>query len=156
MRLVSLIILLGTILCAAPADAAFFGVFGDAAETVAALDGKITLDVSALSNRTSRHYRYQEGGQAVKFFVVRDGQGTVRAAVDACDACWESGKGYTLRDGAMMCLNCGMRFAMHRIGQVSGGCNPHPFRFTVDNGAVVIATEELLHEGAKFFPESRR
>jgi uncharacterized membrane protein len=156
MRLVPLIVLLGTILCAAPAEAAFFGIFGDAAETVTAVDGKITLDVSALANRDARHYRYQEDGKSVKFFVVRDGQGTVRAAVNACDVCWGAGTGYVLRDGAMMCVNCGMRFAMHRIGQVSGGCNPHPFRFTVDNSAVMIATEELLREGAKFFLENRR
>ena len=155
MRLVLLIILLSTVLCAAPADAAFFGLFGDGIENVTARDGQLVLDLSALPNKVSRHYRYQEGNQAVKFFVVRDEQGTIRAAIDACDVCWKSGKGYALKDGAMLCVNCGMRFAMSRIGTVSGGCNPHPFSFTLDGNALVVATDELLREGTKFFPEGR-
>jgi uncharacterized membrane protein len=156
MRLVSLIVLLGTILVASQAEAAFFGRSGSSMEKVTAKDGTITIDASKLPPMAVRHYRYQEGGQIVKFFVVRDGQGVVRTAVDACDVCWKSGKGYALRDGAMLCVNCNMRFALNRIGLVKGGCNPHPFRYTVENDVVAIAAEELMREGAPFFPENRR
>ena len=155
MRLASLIVF-GTLLCASQADAAFFGRFGDTTENVTAKDGAITLDVSNLDKIHARHYRYREGGQAVKFFVVRDGQGVVRAAIDACEACWRAGKGYALKGGAMLCVNCGMSFPMNRIGLVAGGCNPHPFQFKVENGSVVLAAEELLREGTRYFPENRR
>ena len=161
MRFVVLAVLLGTVFAASQAEA-FFGWSGSSRsqgasiKSVAAKDGMITVDVSKLPQMGSQHYRYQEDAQIVRFFVVRDGQGIVRAAVDACDVCWRSGKGYVLRDGAMLCVNCGMRFAMARIGRASGGCNPHPFRFTVENGSVVIATEELMREGASFFSENIR
>ena len=156
MRFVSLMVVLGFLFVFPANVAAFFGVFGSSMENVTAKDGMIIIDATALPKMTSRHYSYREDGRVVTFFVVRDGQGTVRAAIDACDVCWESGKGYTLKDGAMLCVNCGMRFAMSRIGLVSGGCNPHPFRFRVENDAVLIATEELMREGSKFFPENKR
>jgi len=154
MRLASLI-LVGTILFAAHADAAFLGLLGDATENITAQNGTITIDASALPKMASRHYRYREGRQSVKFFVVRDGQGVVRTAVDACEVCWREGKGYILKNGAMLCVNCGRSFPMNRIGLVAGGCNPHPFQFKVENDSVLIATQELLLEGTKYFPENR-
>ena len=154
MRLASLLVL-GILLCASHAEAAFLGLFDGAAENVVARDGTITLDASALPKLDARHYRYQEGGRTVKFFVVRDGQGTVRAAVNACEVCWREGKGYVLKEGAMLCVNCGRKFPMHRIGLVAGGCNPHPFQFKVENGSVLISAQELLLQGTKYFPENK-
>jgi uncharacterized membrane protein len=154
MRLASLIIL-GTLLFASQADAAFFDLFGSSTESVVAQNGTITLDASSLPKMSARHYHYQEGGQVVKFFVVRDGQGTLRAAVDACEVCWREGKGYMLKDGAMLCVNCGHKFPMYRIGLVAGGCNPHPFQFKVENGSVLIEAQELMLQGTKYFPENR-
>ena len=146
--------MLGAALCVLQAEAAFLGLFGDAATQVAAQNGMITLDVAPLNKLQARHYRYQEEGKAIKFFVVRDGQGTVRAALDACEVCWKAGKGYTLKDGAMLCVNCGRKFPLDRIGLTAGGCNPHPFPFTEENGSIVIAAPELLL-GAKYFPENK-
>jgi uncharacterized membrane protein len=156
MRLVSLLGLLGTILFGLQAHAAFFGLLGEAVEEAIARDGIITIDASTLAKVASRHYRYQEGGQTVKFFVVRDGQGTVRTAIDACEVCWREGKGYALKDGAMLCVNCGRKFPMHRIGLAAGGCNPHPFEFKVENDAVTIAAQELLLQGTRYFPGNTR
>jgi len=155
MRCLPLLCLLGT-LVAWQAHAAFFGLFGDAVEEVTARDGVIALDASAMVKMTARHYRYREGGQTVKFFVVRDGKGTVRAAIDACEVCWREGKGYALKDGAMLCVNCGRSFPMHRIGLAAGGCNPHPFAFTVEKDAVAIEAQELLRQGTRYFPGNAR
>jgi uncharacterized membrane protein len=115
----------------------------------------ITLDVSALPKLGARHYRHKEGGRTVKFFVVRDDQGAVRAAVDACEVCWREGKGYVQQEGVMLCVNCGRKFPMHRIGLAAGGCNPHPFEFKVENDSVVIAAQELLQQGTRYFPENQ-
>jgi uncharacterized membrane protein len=147
--------MLGAVLCVVQAEAAFLGLFGDAATQVAAKNGTIILDVAPLAKLQARRYHYQEDGKIIKFFVVRDGQGTVRAAVDACEVCWKEGKGYMLKDGAMLCVNCGRRFPLDRIGLVAGGCNPHPFRFTVENDSVLIAAQELVLQGTKYFPENR-
>ena len=154
MRLLSLTVVFGSLLFAAPVYAAFFG-FGGSMETVNAKDGKITIDVSALGKLQSRHYRYQEGGKVIKFFIVRDEQGAARAALDACDVCWKAGKGYRLQDGIMLCVNCGQKFPLARIGLVQGGCNPHPFQFQTDNNSVVIETRELML-GTGYFPENMK
>jgi len=155
MRIVPLLTLLGMLLFTQQAHAAFFSFTGNAVERVSAKDGAIVIDVSTLDKLQARHYHYQEDGKAVKFFVVRDGQGTVRAAIDACEVCWREGKGYILKNSAMLCVNCGRAFAMNRIGIVVGGCNPHPFRFTMENDSIVIAAQELMLQGVKYFPGNR-
>ena len=153
MRFVALIGMLG--LCVLQAEAAFLGLFGDAVTQVTAKNGTIILDVAPLAKLHAHRYYYREDGKVIKFFVVRDGQGTVRAAVDACEVCWREGKGYALKDGAMLCVNCGRRFPLDRIGIVAGGCNPHPFRFKVENDSVLIEAQELVLQGTKYFPENR-
>ena len=156
MRLVLIVFMMGAIFFTSQADASFFGLFGDAMENVIAKDGKIVIDASRLDKAQSRHYRYQEGGKVIKFFVVRDGQGVLRTALDVCEVCWKAGKGYKLTDGGfMLCVNCGQKFALSRIGLVAGGCNPHPFQHTVENNSVVIATQELML-GVGYFPENTR
>ena len=153
MRLVSLILMLGTIFFAAQANAAFFG---KGVEDVTAKDGKIIIDASKLNTAQAWHYRYREGGKVVKFFIVRDKQGTLRTAIDACEQCWRAGKGYKMTDdGFMLCVNCGMKFALNRIGAVAGGCNPHPFQYTVEGNSIVIVTQELM-QGIGYFPENVR
>ena len=152
MRLVSLIIGLVIIVFASQA-AAFWGLFGNSAKDVAAVDGNIVIDVSALPQDGARFYRHRVDGLVIKFFVVRDGEGAIRAALDACEVCWKAGKGYELADGAMRCVNCGRRFPLARIGIVSGGCNPHPFRFKTEGDSVIIEARELML-GADYFPEN--
>jgi len=150
-----LLILLGILSGVLQAQAALFGFFGNSVENVVARDGVISLDASAVPKLGARHYRHQEGGRTVKFFVVRDGQGTLRAAVDACEVCWKEGKGYVLKDGSMLCVNCGRMFPMHRIGLTAGGCNPHPFPFRVEGNSVQITAQELLEQGIRYFPENK-
>jgi uncharacterized membrane protein len=79
----------------------------------------------------------------VTFFVVKSPDGVIRAAVDACDVCYRSGKGYVQEGGTMVCTNCGMRFATDRINEVKGGCNPAPLARTVNNDQLLIAMSEI-------------
>jgi len=139
--------------CSETASAAFFGLFGDSARNVQAVDGRVSIDVSALAEGEAAHYRYREGKVSVRFFLVRDVRGTVRAALDACEVCWREDKGYKLvkNDGAMLCVNCGRRFPLDRIGAIRGGCNPHPVAFELEEGKVLIPATELM-DGAGYFP----
>jgi uncharacterized membrane protein len=143
------------LLFVSPAYAALFGIFGDSTETVVAEDGEITLDVAGIRPSDARHYRYREGKISVKFFVARDRHGAVRAAVDACEVCWKAGKGYVVREDAMLCLNCGRKFPLERIGILTGGCNPHPLKFTLDNNSLTVRAREALL-GAAYFPENKQ
>ena len=153
MRLVSLVLMLGIFFFTTQANAVFFG---KGMKDITAKDGKIIIDASKLDKVQAWHYRYQEDGKVIKFFIVRDKQGTLRTALDACEQCWRAGKGYKMTDdGFMLCVNCNMKFALNRIGVVAGGCNPHPFQYTVEGNSVVIATQELM-QGAGYFPENVR
>ncbi|MDR2489294.1 MAG: DUF2318 domain-containing protein [Desulfovibrio sp.] len=148
MRLILSLLLV--LLCTSRADAFFGDMFGDSVKTVIARDGRIIIDVADLEPSRSRHYLYDDGRTAVRFFIVRDNKKVVRAAVDACEVCWREKKGYVMQDGAMVCLNCGRKFPMDRIGMTAGGCNPHPLKFDMDNASVVISADELSL-GAKYF-----
>ncbi len=152
MRTLTLLSIAFLLAFAVPAQA-FLGLFGST-ETVAAKDGLVTLDVSKLANGDARHYLFREGKTQIRFFVARDAQGVVRAALDACEVCWKENKGYKLESGAMLCVNCGRKFALNRIGEARGGCNPHPIAFTCTDGTFSVAASELL-AGAKFYPENK-
>jgi uncharacterized membrane protein len=142
-------------LAAPPAPArAFFGLF-DSHDKVDIRGGSVTVDVSGLKPGNARFYRLEKDGLTVRFFLVRDDQNALHAALDACDVCWREGKGYKLDGGAMVCVNCGVRFPLAQIGRRRGGCNPHPVAFTADNAAVSLKAEELLG-GANLFPDNRR
>jgi uncharacterized membrane protein len=130
---------------------AFWSLF-DSVETVTAKDGLITLNTSTLSTGEAKHYQYKEGGAVIRFFIVKDAGGVVRAALDACEVCWRENKGYKQQNGAMLCVNCGQRFALNRIGQIRGGCNPHPIAFTT-KGETFTVTSDELKIGLRYFPE---
>lgn len=130
---------------------AFFG-FGGAHETVKISGGAAVLPIASLADGASRHYQAEVQGKTVRFFLVKDQAGAVRAAFDACDVCWREGKGYT-QDGAyMVCNNCGQAFPIARIGSVQGGCNPSPLAFSADSKAVTIKAQDLA-AGLRYFPE---
>lgn len=140
---------LAFLLLAAASGHAFLG-FGSGPQSVQLKNGAATLPVSALADGKAHHYQAEVNGKAVRFFLVKDQAGAVRAAFDACDVCWREHKGYT-QDGAyMVCNNCGQAFPIARIGTVQGGCNPSPLAFTV-NGANVTITAADLAVGAGYF-----
>ena len=50
--------------------------------------------------RKARHYTYSApGGITIKYFIIKSSDGVIRAAFDACDVCWPSGKGYQQEGG---------------------------------------------------------
>lgn len=89
-------------------------------------------------------------GVTVQFFLIKAPDGTVRSALNACEACYPEKKGYRQEGEMMVCDNCGQKFAPSRIGMQKGGCNPHPIANTVEGGDVVISRAELA-QGVKFF-----
>ncbi|MBG0777874.1 MAG: DUF2318 domain-containing protein [Desulfovibrionaceae bacterium] len=128
---------------------AFFG-FGDKYERVAPENGVVRIDVSDVDDGRVHYFSYASQGKDVRFFVVRSHDGVIRAAFDACDVCWREGKGYAGDGEAVVCNNCGQRFAAQKINEVKGGCNPAPLRRVVDGGTVLIAAADIM-EGARYF-----
>jgi len=52
--------------------------------------------------------------------------GAVRIALNRCERCYKSGKGFIQEDNRIKCLQCNMYINIDVIGIESGGCNPIP------------------------------
>jgi len=98
----------------------------------------------------ARHFHYANGSQQIKYFVLKSSDGIIRAAFDACDVCWPKGKGYYQEGDAMVCRNCGRKFASIKINEIKGGCNPAPLNRRMEDGRVVIDIRDII-EGGKYF-----
>jgi uncharacterized membrane protein len=111
----------------------------------------ITYPVSTFNDGKARFYEYKTSdGIVIKYFILKSSDGVIRAAFDACDVCWEAGKGYQQKDEFMVCKNCGRRFHSTKVNEVSGGCNPAPLIRKIQDGKVVIDTQNII-TGKRYF-----
>lgn len=112
--------------------------------------GDISYPVSLFSDGNARHFDYKAGGLTIRYFILKSADGIIRAAFDACDVCWPSGKGYYQDGDEMVCRNCGRRFASVLVNEVQGGCNPAPLNRKIRNNQVVINTHDI-EQGRTYF-----
>lgn len=111
-----------------------------------------------LADGKARHFSIKTPeGTTVRYFLVQDGRGKVRAALDACDVCWRAGLGYEQQGEFMICRNCGRRFATVQVSEQRGGCNPVPLEAKIEQGQVLVKAKDLM-EGRSYFelPTRRR
>ena len=97
-----------------------------ATATAAAPSGDVTIPVAQVNDGKAHFYSYDAGGTTVKYFVLADKNGKVRAALDACEVCFAQKKGYHQEGDTMVCNNCGKVFPSDQINVITGGCNPIP------------------------------
>lgn len=118
--------------------------------TAAQPSGDVTIPVSQVSDGKAHFYSYDAGGTTVRYFVLADKSGEVRAALDACEVCYAQKKGYTQQGDVMQCNNCGRTFPSDQINVVTGGCNPIPLDKKISGGQMTI-TSDSLSSGAQYF-----
>ncbi len=111
---------------------------------------QITYPVSMFADGQARHFQYKDGSTIIRYFILKSSDGVIRAAFDACDVCWSSGKGYYQDGDDMVCANCGQRFSSIMINEVKGGCNPEPLVRKVSGDNLVIRVKDIL-DGNKYF-----
>ncbi len=137
----SLLVAASMVFLAASSSQAFFG---GKFTTLKPKDGKLYIPVKKISDGKAHYYKAKAAdGIIVDFFVVQSGDGVIRAAIDSCDVCYRSGKGYVQDGNVMVCTNCGRRFATDRINDVKGGCNPAPLNRVMEGKNLVIAMEDI-------------
>jgi uncharacterized membrane protein len=117
---------------------------------VTGANGVASVPAVELADGQARYYAIRSGQKLVPFFVVQGSDGVVRAALDACDVCFASKKGYHQEGDVMVCNNCGTRFPLTLINVEKGGCNPSPLQAVVKDGQVIIQLAELT-AGARYF-----
>ena len=120
------------------------------ATTASTPGGDVTLPVAQVNDGKAHFYTYDAKGTTVKYFVLASKDGTVRAALDACEVCYPQKKGYHQVGAAMQCNNCGKTFPSAQINVITGGCNPIPLKRTVSGSNLVIASSSL-QAGQQYF-----
>jgi uncharacterized membrane protein len=120
-------------------------------EKVKENNGSVTMPVAKLANGKVRFYTFADNGREIAFFAVKAADGSYRTAFDACDACYQSKKGYEQAGDRMNCKNCNQKFAINRLGpNASGGCNPGFLPHQQIAGNISIAVKDLK-AGARYF-----
>ena len=111
----------------------------------------VAYPLSLFDEGEAKHFELQaDNGITIKYFVLKSSDGVVRAAFDACDVCWPSGKGYFQEGDNVVCRNCGKRFASDKINEVKGGCNPAPLKRKIEGDNLVITIADIL-DGKSYF-----
>jgi len=112
---------------------------------------EIRIPVSDIST-TATFYFYDSNDVSIRYFVVKDSQGNVHVAFDACDVCYEAKKGYKQNDDVMHCINCGKEFPITSIGveNTAGGCWPSYLPIRIDDNTVVIKISDLKAKSYMF------
>lgn len=121
-----------------------WNIWSNGAREIVPVSGRIEIPVNEVNDGKAHHFKVKaDDGITVTFFILKSRDGVIRAAVDACDVCFKSGKGYVQDGDFMVCTNCGQRFASNMINVIRGGCNPAPLERQVENGKLVIAMSEI-------------
>jgi len=97
---------------------------------------------------------YEIDGKKLEVLAVKANDGTIRTALNTCQVCFESGKGYYIQEAdKLVCQNCGSKFSIDQIEKVKGGCNPVPVldESKSDNGKEIIITEDYLKSKMSYF-----
>ncbi len=114
-----------------------------------AADDTVKIPAKDVSD-TAKFYKFDADGVTIQYFLVKAPDGSIRSALNACDVCFPEKKGYKQSGEFMICVNCGQKFHVSRVGLVKGGCNPHPLPNTVQDGQVSISKADLA-QGVKYF-----
>lgn len=121
-----------------------FAFWGDREKAVSPEDGVITIPLADINDGEAHHFKVTAAdGTVVTFFTLRSPDNIIRAAIDSCDVCYKSGKGYFQQGDFMVCENCGQKFASNRINVIKGGCNPAPLRRQVVEDKLVIDMADI-------------
>lgn len=88
----------------------------------------------------------------IRYFIVREALSEVKVALDACDYCHASDRGYSHVDSLMKCNACGNGYLIRELGnQESDGCHPVKLNYYVEDGWVYIDIADLESK-EKYFP----
>jgi len=118
--------------------------FGSKFKSLKPDNGNLSIPIKNINDGKSHYFKVKsDDGIMVKFFTVKSQDGIIRAAIDACDVCYRSGKGYVQEGNFMVCTNCGRRFSTDRINEVKGGCNPAPLLRTIDKENLMISMKDI-------------
>ncbi len=114
----------------------------------------VRIPLKALDSGNALFLSLETDGRQMHFFALKSRDGAYRAALDACDVCFRSNRGYRQEGDLMVCNKCGQAFPSDRIGEVKGGCNPHPLARGIEGQHLVIKRTDIV-AGKDYFAGKR-
>lgn len=102
----------------------------------------------------AKFYPLTLDGVNMEVIAVKATDGTIRTALNTCQVCFDSGRGYFIQEGDyLVCQNCGNRFHIDQVEITKGGCNPVPILETgkSDNGDSIIITAAYMENQKHYF-----
>lgn len=118
-----------------------------------ASDWGIVIEKTNVTN-VATFIPYTANGTKMEIIAVRASDGTIRTALNTCQVCYRSGRGYYKQEGdAFVCQNCGNRFKADQLEKVKGGCNPVPILSSdkTDLGDTIGISKSFLESAAPYF-----
>ena len=125
----------------------------EAATEPAAQAGALSIPVAELTN-DMQIYSLDMDGVRVEVIALIASDGSIRTAFNACQVCYDSGRGYYKQKGdVLVCQNCGNQFQLDQLGLRAGGCNPVPIDDSerTSDGTTVTIGSDVLKAGEVFF-----
>lgn len=105
-------------------------------------------------SETAKFYPYKIDGTNMEVIAVKATDGTIRTALNTCQICFDSGRGYYKQEGQfLVCQNCGNRFHIDQVEKIKGGCNPVPILESnkQDKGNYISISKEYLASQKQYF-----
>lgn len=143
----------------------YTGVFGDLfkkspmesakAAGVTEATGLVKIPLKSLDSGKALFLSIESDGRQIHYFALRSPDGAYRAALDTCDVCFAANRGYRQEGDQLVCNNCGQKFACDRIGEVKGGCNPHPLVHRIEGEFMTISKADIA-AGKDYFQRKRQ
>lgn len=110
----------------------------------------IRVPITQVDDGRLHRFAYDTGDTLIRFIMIKLEGGGIGVALDACQICGD--KGYFQQGSDVICVNCTAAINPVSIGD-SGGCNPIPLKWTVEDSTIVIPAREL-EDGARYFSNS--
>lgn len=127
---------------------------GDAVK-IENVDNKLVGIPLSSVNETAKFFNYNISGAEVQIFAVKDGNGTVHMAMNACPKCYKKHAGFQQQGDIMMEMCCKMPYPIDKINLATcalnvSGCHPTYLKFVVNGSKVTFAKSDLA-AGAYLF-----
>ncbi len=114
-------------------------------------DRVVSIDVAKLAPLEVRFFRFlNSANQEAKFFVGRDGGGTIQVAFDANEICFKTKRGYKAHGEWVVCRKCDKAFRLAGVNNGKGGCEPVQLVHRVEGDRLLIAEQDIL-AGWRYF-----
>ena len=120
------------------------------------------VDIKILKSEISekaKFYPYKAGDTYMELLAVKATDGSIRTALNTCQICFDSGRGYYEQVGnTLVCQNCGNVFSVDDVEIVKGGCNPVPVlkENKTDDGEYITVKKEFLEASKDLFADWKR